>query len=101
MCCAYSVWYHLAGLPIVLPGWLPILCRSCRRLMTMYHLLRTEYATRAQERGGWLAPLIEPGLHGGLECLPLVRPAVEVQDLGVELAPDLLDRIAPRRVGRH
>lgn len=55
-------------------------------LMNIYSLLRTDEATIAQKCGGGLAPVVGPDLDHLLQGVPLVGPAVQVQDLGVELA---------------
>jgi|GraSoi_2013_60cm_1033757.scaffolds.fasta_scaffold132310_2 hypothetical protein len=60
-------------------------------LMNIDNLAGTEEAAVAEEFGGGLAVAVEPGLYLGLERLPLLGPGVQVQDLGVELAPGFLD----------
>ena len=71
------------------------------RLMERNELIGWSKPDVVEQVRGWGGVAGAPGVEGGAQPVEVVRPGVEVPQLLAQLAPDLLDRIAPGGVGRQ
>src|SRR5262249_58543336 len=74
-------------------------CRGA--MMDFAELLRYEQPDIAEEGGRALSELVEEGEDLAAQVGEIARPGVQVQDVLLEPAPELLDGIEPGRVGRQ